>query len=154
MYKSTDGDNLRIMGGATMRIRFDEIFGIEGSINYREDQYGNGFVTARSWPVMVTGLIYPIPVLYGAIGAGWYNTTVSYTIPSGFGGDPASYTEETMQKFGWHFGGGLELPMGDVASFVGDLRYVFLDYDFKNAPGSNGVKSDFYVASVGILFKF
>jgi hypothetical protein len=44
--------------------------------------------------------------------------------------------------------------MGDVASFVGDLRYVFLDYDFKNAPGSNGVKSDFYVASVGILFKF
>jgi hypothetical protein len=42
--------------------------------------------------------------------------------------------------------------VGEVAKLVGDIRYVFLDYDFDNFPGSNGVKSNFYVVTAGLLF--
>lgn len=151
IYKSTDADNARVMGGAAVRIRLSEAFGAEASINYREEDYDGGRVGVQSWPVMVTGLIYPIPVLYGAIGAGWYNSSIEYRFPPGFLGGPV-VQEGTRQEFGWHVGGGAELPVGSTATLVGDIRYVFLDYDFQRFPGSDGVKNDFYVITVGFLF--
>jgi hypothetical protein len=151
IYKSQDADGSSIMGGGTLRLKFSDVLGAEVSVNYREEKYANGFVTAKSWPVMVTGLLYPVPIVYGAIGAGWYNTSISYNFPPGFLGGPATITSETKQAFGWHFGGGLDLPAGSVVRIVGDIRYVFLDYDFKNVPGS-GVNSNFYVITAGLLF--
>ncbi len=150
-YKSQDADGARVMGGAALRLKFSEVLGVEGSINYREEEYGNGFVSVKSWPVMVTGLLYPIPMVYGAIGAGWYSTTIDYDFPPGFLGSPTIITSETKQEFGWHFGGGVELPLGSAAKLVGDIRYVFLNYDFENVPG-NGVSSNFYVITAGLLF--
>jgi hypothetical protein len=97
-------------------------------------------------------LIYPLPIVYGAIGAGWYNTSISYDIPAGALGGPMALASETKQGFGWHFGGGVELPVGEVAKLVGDIRYVFLDYDFSGFPGSDGVKSNFAVITAGFLF--
>ncbi len=152
IYKSQDADDTNILGGGTLRLRFSEVLGVEASVNYRKENYGNGFATVRSWPVMVTGLFYPNPVVYGAIGAGWYNTSIDYNFPPGFLGGPATITSETKQEFGWHFGGGVELPVGSVVRLVGDIRYVFLNYDFKNLPGSNGINSNFYVATAGLLF--
>ena len=152
IYQSQDGDGARVMGGAALRLRLSEVLGVEGSINYRQDEYGNGFASVKSWPVMVTGLLYPIPVIYGAIGGGWYHTTIEYNFPSGFLGGPGTLASETKQEFGWHFGGGVELPVGSVAKLVGDIRYVFLDYDFKNFPGGNDVNSNFYVITAGLLF--
>jgi opacity protein-like surface antigen len=152
VYKAKDADGVRVMGGAALRLRLSEALGVEGSINYREETYGEGFVKATSWPIMVTGLIYPIPIVYGAIGAGWYNTSISYNLPAGALGGPSTLSSETKQAFGWHFGGGLELPVGSFARLVGDIRYVFLNYDFNSFPGSNGVKNDFYVVTAGFLF--
>lgn len=57
---------------------------------------------------------------------------------------------ETKSDFGWHFGSGLEIPLGG-ATLVGDLRYVFLNYGFDAAPGSE-VDSDFYMATGGLFF--
>lgn len=151
-YKAQDADGARVMGGVALRMRFSEIFGVEGSINYRKEEYGNGFATVTSWPVMVTGLIYPIPVAYGAIGAGWYSTFIDYNLPSGFLGGPATIAAETQQEFGWHFGGGVELPLGSVAKLIGDVRYVFLNHDFQQVPGSNGANSNFYIITAGVLF--
>lgn len=96
---------------------------------------------------MVTGLIYPLPIVYGAMGAGWYNVTYDYDqsrLPL--------FTDETTQKFGWHFGGGVELPVGSSIKITGDVRYVYLNYDFKEIPGSSGLKSNFVVITVGLLF--
>jgi len=152
IYKAQDADDVRIMGGAALRLKFSEVLGVEGSINYREEKYANGFATVKSWPVMVTGLIYPIPVVYGAIGAGWYNTSIEYNLPAGFLGGPSTIASETKQEFGWHFGGGVELPLGAVAKLVGDIRYVFLNYEFQRFPGSDGVNSNFYVVTAGLLF--
>jgi hypothetical protein len=152
-YKARDADGVRGVGGVALRFKLSDLFRIEGSINYREEAYVNGFVNVKSWPVLVTGLFYPSPILYGAMGAGWYNTSIDYNIPSGFLGGPAVIATEKKQEFGWHFGGGADLPLGSAARLVGDIRYVFLNYDFKNFPGSNGVNSNFYIITVTVLFE-
>jgi hypothetical protein len=151
-YKAQDADASRGIGGVALRLKLSDALGIEGSINYRKEEYNNGYVSVKTWPVMVTGLIYPLPIVYGAIGAGWYNTSIDYNIPSSVLGTAVTISSETKQRFGWHFGGGLELPLGSAAKLVGDIRYVFLDYKFKDFPGSNGVSSNFYVMTVGLLF--
>ncbi len=146
-YKAQDADEGAYMGGVACRLNFVSLFGAEASINYRQEKYADGAVTVRSWPVMVTGLIYPIPIVYGAIGAGWYNVTFDYDhrkLPL--------FSDETIQEFGWHFGGGVDIPVGSIVKLTGDLRYVFLDYDFKNIPGRGDPQSDFFIITVGLLF--
>lgn len=147
--KSRDADDGKILVGAALRMKLGSALGVEGSVGYREESYSNGAMTVKSWPVMVTGMVYPFPALYGAIGAGWYNSTIDY--------DPARFpigtvSSETKQRFGYHFGGGLEIPASTNLTLTADIRYVFLDYNFTAVPGSSGVNSDFYVATVGFLF--
>jgi opacity protein-like surface antigen len=146
-YQARDADDGSIMGGAVCRLKFSPVLGAEASINYRQEKYADGAVTVRSWPLMVTGLIYPFPVVYGAIGAGWYNVTFDYNQ-----NELPLLTDETTQKFGWHFGCGVELPVASNFKLTGDIRYVFIDYDFQDVPGSENMKSDFFVATIGFLF--
>ena len=145
-YKAQDADG-NFMGGVAWRMKLMPVLGVEASINYRQEKYANDDVTVRSWPVMVTGLFYPLPIAYGAIGAGWYNTTIDY--------NQEKYSflkDETTQEFGWHFGGGVELPVGTNFTLTVDMKYVFLNYDFKEIVGNTDLNSNFYVLSVGLLF--
>jgi opacity protein-like surface antigen len=144
-YKVQDADKGSYMGGVALRLKLMGL-GVEASINYRQEKYANDALTVRSWPMMVTGLIYPLPFIYGAIGAGWYSLTFDY--------DQSKLPflkDETTKKMGWHFGGGVELPLGSI-KLTGDIRYVFLNYDFKEIPGSGDLKSNFTVITVGFLF--
>ena len=141
--RTVDLDDGRLMAGGALRLRLLPMLGAEGSINYRSDQFNDGGPTVRSWPIMVTGLIYPLPFVYGAVGFGWHNTTFDFESP---------VPNETTREVGWHFGGGLALPLG-AASLIGDLRYVFLDYDFQEVPGVGSTDADFYVISAGLLFR-
>jgi opacity protein-like surface antigen len=145
-HKAKDADEGKLMGGLALRMKLTPALGVEGSINYRQEKFNDETLTVRSWPVMVTGLFYPVPVAYGAIGAGWYNTKFDYTSSDG-----ASNLEETQQEFGWHFGGGVELPLGASTKLAGDVRYVFLNYNFDKVPGAE-VECDFYVITMGLLF--
>ena len=77
-YRAQDADEGSFMGGVALRFKVMPILGAEASINYRQEEYFDGALTVRSWPVMVTGLIYPLPFVYGAIGFGWYNVTADY----------------------------------------------------------------------------
>ncbi len=147
--KAADAEEGTLMGGLSLRARLSPALGVEGSILYRSEKYAKDRVTVKNWPVMATALIYPIPIAYGAIGAGWYNTTITYDYENIRLVEP---DDETSQEFGWHFGGGVELPLGPSTKFTGDIRYVFIDYDFEEAPGQNDVESDFFVINVGILF--
>jgi opacity protein-like surface antigen len=145
-HKSQDADEGKPMGGLAMRMKLSPSLGVEGSINYRQEKFNNETLTVRSWPVMVTGLYYPLPIVYGAIGAGWYNTKFEFTPAAG-----GTSIEESQQEFGWHFGGGAELPLGGNTKLAGDVRYVFLNYNFDKVPGVQ-VDRDFYVITVGLLF--
>lgn len=142
-----NSDAGQLTGGLALRMHLSPTLGLEGAVLYRQDRFNNGAVTAKTWPIQVTGLLYLVPSIYGAIGAGWYHTTYDYDsnlYPVGTAG-------ETQTRFGWHFGGGLELPLGR-ASLAADIRYVFLNYDFKQLPGTGGTNANFYTINVGILF--
>jgi len=146
-YKVQDADEGSFTGGAALRLKLIPFLGAEASIGYRQEKYADDLLTVRSWPVMVTGLVYPLPMIYGAMGFGWYNTTFDYDedrLPL--------LEDETVQKIGWHFGGGLELPLGTKAKLTADIRYVFLNYDFKEIPGQGEMDSNFYVITAGLLF--
>ncbi len=149
VFKAADADNTYMTGGVALRIKVMEFLGFEGAVNYRQEKYADDRVTVKSWPVMVTGLLYPLPYLYAAIGAGWYNTNYSYN-NSLLGLD---YESDTQQEFGWHFGAGVELPVGEIGKIVGDVRYVFLNYDFQKFPGSEDRNANYVLGSVSFLFK-
>ncbi len=142
-YKTQDADDGRFLFGAALRLKLSSALGVEGAINYRQEKYGNDALTVRSWPILVTGMFYPLPIVYGAVGAGWYNTTFDVNVPG--------VDNETKQEFGWHFGAGVELPVGGKSRLTGDLRYVFLDYRFDDIPFQE-VDSNFYMIAVGFLF--
>jgi len=150
--KASDADNANLMIGSAFRAKLSPVLGLEASVNYRKEEFDNGAVNVTNWPVMVTGLIYVLPIVYGAIGAGWYNTSITYSSDLHLFG----VEDQTEQKFGWHFGGGLEIPLGmsrnPGAILAADIRYVFLNYDFQKLPGSPGVNSNFVYMTVGLLF--
>jgi hypothetical protein len=137
-YRTTGTDAGEFMYGVALRARILPAIGVEGSVN------ADDVVKVQTWPVMVTGLLYPLPMVYGAAGVGWYNETA---------GSGQGQTERMTQEFGWHFGGGVEIPLGTAAALAGDVRYVFLDYDFNEFPGSGESDSDYVVFTVGLLFR-
>jgi hypothetical protein len=125
--------------------------GVEGDIGYRQEKYGSGAVTVRNYPVTVTGLLYPLPIIYGGIGGGWYNTTFDYSDAI----NQIGIDDETNTIFGWHLAAGVELPASPRFKLFGDIRFVFLDYEFKDLPGAvlEGADSDFYSINAGLLFR-
>jgi len=146
VQKAKDADNSASIIGGILRSKAED-WAIEASIDYRQEKYFDGEVTVRSWPVMLTLLYYPIPVLHLDFGAGWFNTTYDYSAAL----ENVGAEDDTFQRFGWHFGGGVEFPL-DTVTLTADLRYVFLDYKWKDIPGTEGRKSDFYMLTFGFLF--
>lgn len=147
-YKTSDADKGEFYVGAATRLRLGGL-GFEGSIDYRSEEYENGALKLTSWPVNASLLIYPIPIIYGIAGFGWYNNTLEYT-----GDIPLlSGMKKASQDVGYHFGGGVELPLGDIA-LAADIRYVFLDYDFQVSPTSKETSADFYAVTVSLLWGF
>lgn len=142
-HKSEDGEG-DLMFGAAARVKLSSALGAEAAIQYRQEDrdLGSGSVTIRNYPILVSGLIYPLPIAYGVVGAGWYNTKFEFENLQGV-------EDGTTQEFGWHFGAGIELPVGGSKLF-GDIRYVFIDYDFGNVPSTGD--SNFYIISAGFLF--
>ena len=151
IQKSESADKADYLVGATLRLKLMPVIGVEGDIGYRQEKYGEGALTVKNWPFTVTGLIYPMPMIYGGIGAGWYNTTFDYADNY----NQAGYEDETDQQFGWHLAAGVELPASPKFRFFGDVRFVFLDYDFKDLPDAvlDGAKANFYSINVGVLVR-
>jgi opacity protein-like surface antigen len=147
-YKSQDADKGNMFGGLSARMKFG-LLGAEASIDYRAEKYMNGLLTVRSWPVMASVLLYPVPIAYGIAGFGWYNVTMDYNQDKLVYG---KIEDKTTQEVGWHFGGGVELPVGSSAKLTADIRYVFLNYDFQDVPGQGKQKANFYAVTVGLLF--
>lgn len=150
-YKAQDADQGEFMYGGAVRIKLMSGFAVEASINYKQEEYEDGAVTVKNWPVMATGMLYPLPFLYGAFGGGWYHTTFEFDQSVLEENMPA---KETKREFGWHAGGGLELPFGEKAKITADVRYVFLDYEFNEIIKFRNLDSSFFIVTGGILFMF
>ena len=77
-YKSADADDGSVMLGGAIKMKLTDALGAEGSVDYRTENYRDESIIVRSWPVMLTGLFYPVENIYGAVGVGWYNSEVDY----------------------------------------------------------------------------
>jgi opacity protein-like surface antigen len=149
--RAGDADEGRFMIGGLVRIRLTSALAVEGSINYRTEQYADNMISVRSWPVLVSALFYPLPIVYGVAGAGWYNTT--FTFDPGFG--QFNLADKTQTNFGWHIGAGAEIPVANNLSLTGDIKYVFLNYDWNdlNDIPLKDFNSNFYIINVGLIFQ-
>lgn len=144
--KAAGADNGNIMLGGLLRAYLTSSVALEASINYREQEYHSGDIKVSEWPVQISGLFYPIEYLYGVVGVGWYNAHAEYS------GSLNGVPDKSSQKFGWHFGAGIDLPLSERAFLFGDFRYVFLNYDFKDVPGGGEISSDYFQLNAGLMF--
>jgi len=138
--KSSDADNAVMMPGAALRVNFIGL-SVEGSIYYKSEEYKDGAIKAKSYPIMLTAFLNVLPLVHGEVGVGWYNTKIDYS------GSLSSLKAETSNTSGYHIGAGAELPLGGLI-LTGDIRYVFL-----SLPSAANFKSNFYIIMVGALFK-
>lgn len=117
-YDPKDGSS-EWYGGAQLRLYPSHYFAIEGSADYRRNDFGDTRV--HSYPVQVSALIYPLgttrlaPFILG--GGGWYYSTVKG--PGGF--------DDTQNRFGLHAGGGLQFFLNRHWSIDGTYRYIWLE---------------------------
>jgi hypothetical protein len=144
--KAADADNGKFLGGGLVRAYLTNAVAFEASILYRQEEYKDGAIKVSSWPVQLSGLFYPVEYLYGVVGVGWYNAKIEYS------GTLNDIPDKTSQKFGWHFGAGLDIPLGERAFLFGDFRYVFLNYNFEDVPGGGEINSDYFQISAGLMF--
>jgi hypothetical protein len=77
--KASDADGVKLLDSSVLRAKLSPALGLEASANYRQEEFGNRAINKRSWPVMVTGLVYPLPILNGVMGAGRYNTMFDFS---------------------------------------------------------------------------
>jgi opacity protein-like surface antigen len=145
-HKAADADDGQFMYGAALKLKLTNALGFEGSLNYREENYRQGAIKVSQWPVLLSGLFYVTPVIYGIAGVGWYNTKVDFENALN------DVPDRSSQEFGWHFGAGVDIPLGEAAFLTTDFRYTFIDYEFQEVPGTDEINSDFFIVKAGLMF--
>lgn len=135
-------------GGAQLRLYPSRFFAIEGSADYRRNDFDG--THTHTYPVQVSALLYPLgttrlaPFILG--GGGWYYTTVSG--PNGF--------SDTQNRFGLHAGGGLQFFLNRRWSIDGTYRYIWLEK--VESRDQNIVNKNFqdngHMVTIGLNFHF
>ena len=143
---SEEGSDGSLLFGGAARLKLGSL-GVEAAINYRSEKSEDYGVTTKAtfYPIMVSGLLYPLPILYATAGIGWYN--IKAEIESSY----FDYSE-TFSEIGYHIGGGVELPLGNMI-LSGDIKYIFLKYQFEEGYSSADVKADGFLINATLFFK-
>lgn len=155
--RARDADDGTYHVGGDLSLRPLEFLGARLEIGYREDEFdvgGEGFQEAEveSIPILLSAQIFPFgerlkpfsPFLIG--GGGWFVTRTREEFRSGEG--TVRFTR-TRAEQAWHIGGGLDWNVGDHLTLTGDLRWVFLDVDFREVPEAD---ADGIWATAGLKF--
>ena len=155
---SDDGEK-KFYAGAHARLRLPLFLTFEGALDYRPSaertvsaDQAEADLDVTTYPITVSAMAYPLPIVYLLVGVGWYNTTIEFSDAEVTTG-PSS---ETNDNFGSHFGAGLELPIGGDKTLSGDVRYVFLNYDVTklDLSGTDELDADYFSFQVGLTFHF
>lgn len=139
-------DDETMMAGGVLRTR-NSVLGLEGAFAYRSESLPAD-ADLRVWPVTASVLLFPVLPVYGVAGLGWYNATLD--LP-----DTSPFQDETTTELGYHLGAGIELPLSPQLRLSGDVRWMFLDYEFEDIPDSIGkVDADALELSASLLIYF
>ena len=113
-FRAKDADHGNISPGVQVRLPFSPMFALEGSIDYRKEQFSGTVVDV--YPIQASLLVYLMPhsrltpFILG--GAGWYYTQVRPPF------------QHTQYRFGPHAGAGLKLSLNHNWSVDGSFRYL------------------------------
>lgn len=114
-----DADTGQWSAGAQGRLRLSPGLGLEGSVDYRRNNFSN-LTIITTYPVQASVLVYLMPgtdlnpFLLG--GGGWYYTQVN---------GPYSFND-TDFRFGLHIGAGFEFTLTEFIFLDASYRYVWL----------------------------
>jgi opacity protein-like surface antigen len=121
--------------GGQLEIRLASWLGIQGAVDYRlvnkykiDASVASGDLKIRSVPTTLSAKLYiPLVVFspFAEAGAGWYHLIYDYSSSL----KAAGLSDDTETTFGWHVGGGVELPIAPRVSIYGEGRAVFVDPD-------------------------
>ena len=148
MYYDPIGGGDSWYGGAQARWYLNEVFALEGSMDYRKNGFGS--TTAKTFPLQLSGLIYLLPgkrlspFLIG--GGGWYYTDVQG--PNGL--------SDAQQRFGLHGGAGLQLMLDRNWSIDGSYRWVWLERIHSQNQNGNSVSfhDEGHMVTIGLNYHF
>ncbi|HUX06665.1 MAG TPA: porin family protein [Acidobacteriota bacterium] len=119
--KSATQDDERVFAwGLHARARISPRLALEGSVDFRSETIDD--VTISLYPMQFSALFYLLPAsgagIYGLFGLGWTRVSVD----GDFFGEGAEDGE-----ISYHWGFGIEVPMGGASTFFADVRYLNLD---------------------------
>jgi hypothetical protein len=112
------------------------------AVNYRKGFAGGDEHASRATERAHHGA----PWIYGTIGGGWYSIDPDDDITDQLG-DVGDFSNAAL-----HLGGGVSIPVSEKWNFIGDLRYVFLNYDIENIPDLD-TDADFYMITGGLQYE-
>ena len=119
--KPKDADKGQWFVGAQARMHLLSSLALEGSIDYRRNDFGGNTTTIKTYPVQASLLAYLMPeavlspFLVG--GVGWYYTRV----------EGVNNYSSTSHRFGLHAGAGVEFILNEYLSLDGSYRYLWLE---------------------------
>jgi opacity protein-like surface antigen len=138
-----DIDDNSGMKGLMARLR-SGFFGLETAVDYRTDDMSDG-AKLKTWPVTVSAMFYPLPLVYGLVGLGLYNSTLDFPSSS-------PYSDKTDSDLGYLYGAGFEMPLVPLVKLTGDFRYHFVNYRFADIPASIGkVNANAFAINAGFI---
>lgn len=147
-YDARDGDEGTFTGGLQARMRVLPFLGIEGSVDYHQSEFANGTMEVRTYPVMVSGLLYffPNPVIspYLLAGVGWHFQDIEFQ----------TGTDRSTQ-FGGQAGAGFDIPLGSHTTLDLDVRYIFLNFDDEvDIQAGEALSADSVAGTLGLTCYF
>jgi hypothetical protein len=146
-----DADQGTWHAGVVARYQLIPMLAVEGSISFHTDDFADGDVQITTYPVQVTALFYPVPLLpirpYALAGAGWYYTRFDY--------DPSlGMKDETDRQFAVHVGAGGEISLAPNFIVFADFRWLFLDEPGVDNSNIEDEEFDTWMVTIGGLFRF
>ncbi|HYF01573.1 MAG TPA: porin family protein [Planctomycetota bacterium] len=148
--KTRDAERGTWLVGVQARLRILKFLGAEASVGYHQDEFLDGDVRVHTYPVELTGMIYPFPdlafELYGLAGVGWYYTRFT------FHDSLSTVDDETDSQFGVHVGAGAAVDLTRRVSLNGDFRWIFLDEPGVDNGNLDEEEFDRWQVTAGINF--
>jgi opacity protein-like surface antigen len=140
-------DDVKLFGSLAFRGNLADALKAEIGVMYRNESFMNGNLNVRQWPLTASLYVTPTPQLYLGGGVGWYNTTLDYD-------DDLNIDSKTQQDFGFHVGGGIQVPVSEAMAVDLGGRYTFMDDIETELDDLANLNPDFWTTSLGLAFKF
>lgn len=146
-FRPKDADGGSLNGGLQVRFHITPVIAIEGSGDYRQNEFEG--TTVDVYPLQASLLLYLAPSWvvspYLLGGVGWYYTHVRHS------------NATTDHRFGPHAGAGLEAALSDRWSIDGSYRYLWnqsLDTPTTAHPAGRHFSANGFMLTTALNYRF